>query len=165
MPKPVYIICATGVIEDKQTNLVTIFQAIETVSMTHSDDPKRLAVNEIPAEFGQMTVLSVWMKQDDDEAVSFEHQFVLHCDELDDVTIESDPFTFGDNAYLHRFKMTFRGIPPLQSSGMLAIISRIRKVGDTDWIDSQKYPIRAVVTRHKVTPNPQIEAESTAKVE
>ena len=87
MPKPVYIICAAGLSEDRSTNLVTLFGFVESLVVAPVPIPDGTKVNFVkgpnnPGELGQLKVMAVWMKTSAaEDNVVFEHEFVLQFDD------------------------------------------------------------------------------------
>lgn len=145
MPKPVYIICASGICEDKLTNLVTIFQVLEAFEYTPFENRQEMPAGQIPLEQGSSTILAVWRMDESDSNQQFEHEFAVQAGTAELISTGLSSFSFTPPAVLQRFKMTIQGFPIMESSGYLRLISRIRKTGDVDWGASQEYPIRVTV--------------------
>lgn len=155
MPKPVYIICASGLSEDRATNLVSLFGIIE--SLVVASDPiaevaksTQVKREPKPGDLGQLKVMAVWMKTSDaDVDVTFEHEFVVQCDDVELPPIGRMEFTFTKDAYLKRFLLCFDGLPPVTRDGFAVIRSQIRRDGG-DWL-SQEYPLLIVIHKPEDT--------------
>jgi len=144
MPKPVYIIAAHGLAEDKTTNLVTIFAVIEraTITLRRNVEQKAGVPPVTPIEYGVMTTLAVWKKEPGDTGL-YEHEFLIKFEgqEKPAGVVE---FEFEPEMELKRFSLIMQGFPAPTKSCDVYIVSRIRKKGDSDWL-SQQYPITFVV--------------------
>lgn len=154
MPKPVYIICAAGLSEDRSTNLVTLFGIVESLVVAPVPIPDGTKVNFVkgpnnPGELGQLKVMAVWMKTSAaEDNVVFEHEFVLQFDDVELPPIGRMEFTFTPDAYLKRFLLCFDGLPPMTKDGFAVIRSRIRLDGG-EWM-SQEYPMMMIVHQPEV---------------
>ena len=69
MPKPVYIICAEGIVQDKRTSLVSIFKVTEQVTLELGDVPAPDAQGRglIAGDKFGFEAVSVWRKEGGDE--------------------------------------------------------------------------------------------------
>lgn len=145
MPKPVFIICAREIVEDKSTNLLSIFTVIEKIEAVASDSeiPRgRDGRPGIPPQFQQIKVVAVWMQQDGDRDGEFEHEFQVDVGDFH--RDMAGNFTF-DDAPLKRFQLTLVGFPIPDESCVGYVRSRIRRPGSVEW-QIQEYPIPITIT-------------------
>lgn len=171
MPRPVYIIPAQFVIEEKSTNLVSMIcvnerfevdlRAAESREQLHEaikDNFKK--TGKLQEEFGaaRIHVVAVWMKESGDEMCKFEHEFALAVPASEEIVLGPNEFEFDPTKPFRRFKAIMVGLPPINDSCILEIESRVRRVseGDKDsvWV-RQSYPLTVDVV-HK----PQSSEES-----
>ena len=92
----------------------------------------------VAIDTGIMKAIAVWMQEDEDKDVEFEHEFVFVHDGKEDSTGIS-PFVF--KGLFNRFIMTLGGFVVPAASTMYYFRSRIRKRGENDWLTSQVYPL------------------------
>ncbi len=137
MPRPVYIICSTGGSIDAQSNLVSIFDAIENIQITihvkqepHEPEP----VFRLP-----LRATAVWMAQDGDSGdQEWEFETVVYPGQNGpEKVVHNGKFHFGDAWKL--FRIVSAGTVAFKKPGLARIESRIRRVGDVEWV-SQDYP-------------------------
>ena len=136
MPRPVYVLCARGISEDKISGLMTVFSILETIDITpHKPDQSNLIDNRTL----QLFVLAVWMKDDADGGIDFEHQWILHSGTAHDLATGTS-FQFEQEKPLFRFTLIVQGLKLPDENGLIEFESRVRRAGFEEWI-SQRYPI------------------------
>ncbi|OGQ82489.1 MAG: hypothetical protein A3F90_08870 [Deltaproteobacteria bacterium RIFCSPLOWO2_12_FULL_60_19] len=137
MPKPVYIICSQGGSEDKNTGLVSLFNVVEKIQIIESPPPA--SGQQPPPKTPTFRTLAVWMRADSDKPEDeFEFEVALSVPPTDrEIVGGTGRFSF--TKPLHRFFLDFFGLP-IEGPGTLLVESRIRKVGDKEWL-RQSYPI------------------------
>jgi hypothetical protein len=146
MPRPIYVLCARGVSEDKTSNIVSVLSIIETLEFAQiGDSPPptpttRLSLTE-PPESIRIDALSVWMGLDGDMGHAFEHQWLIHFGPTGIGTGEISPFQFENDRRLSRFHMRLQGVPIPPGQGLMEFKSQIRIAGQQEWRWSQSYPI------------------------
>lgn len=138
MPRPVYILCSESGSQDASTNLVSHFQVIETmqISPIPESDAKVLVV---PAVSFRMT--AVWMKKPEDpegQEYDFETVFYLPPDG-EELIVQTGKFAFDGGKLLYRMIVIGLG-PPFKGAGLFRVESRIRAVGQQEWL-TQDYLI------------------------
>jgi hypothetical protein len=147
MPRPVYIICAKLIAEDRATNLVTLSSILENVEITKtpftpdiSDADKKTAEAENKAKLNAFdtSVLSVWMYESGDDQ-EFEHQFAI-LSGGNETAAEKHPFKYRPDKPLQRFRLNLHGMPMPDKSGLIEIESRVKKKDGEQWI-GQRFPI------------------------
>lgn len=140
MPTPVYIICAESGVQDKERNLVSIFNVLERLMVqvhvstgTKKDAPQRIS----PL---RLWVLAVWRHEPGDEEREFESQFRMV---LPDGQTREQPgkkrFSFDPVRDLVRFILRIEVADPLPE-GVLRLQSLLREVGTDRWL-TQEYSI------------------------
>ena len=142
MPRAVYIICSGDVVEDRLTNLLSVFSIAERLEVRRAN-----VVRDVEIADFRCAVVAVWMKTPNDDGELFEHVFTVVNNPLDELDISPIiQFRFlSDEMHLHRFRIRVEGFPPIVSSGIVLFRSKIRKLGDTDWL-VQEFPMVAHVT-------------------
>ncbi len=139
MPRPIFVLPAQGVVEDRDTNMLSIFGVIDQLTIGEGLRAKATPDHPaVPIDAGIIKVLAVWMREDGDNDVDFEHQFsIIHegKEELD------AKVQFRFKGPLHRFIMTVAGFLVPEHSSMVYLRSRLRRVGSEEWIGSQDYPL------------------------
>jgi len=103
------------------------------------------AVYEARRRANEFTGLSVWMREDGDDDVIFEHQFVMVLPNREQ-PMPSAPFQFSAGSQLQRFRLLMQGVPLLDESCMVYIESHVRRP-DTGQLWRQQYPIICNVQR------------------
>jgi len=149
MPRPVFVILAHGVSEDKTTNLVSLFTIVEVVrhpvaAEEKPTDPSSDKTTFRLSLFSELTALAVWMREDGDEQTVFEHQFAVYVPgETDEkLTVPPQPFQFEAEKSLRRFRLNIQGLLPVgKESGIMELESRVRKAESSDEWLRQRYPI------------------------
>lgn len=139
MPTPVYIICAESGVQDKERNLVSIFNVLEKMTVQVQIVP----AGHKPSRPQQILslrlwVIAVWRGEPGDEKDEFETEFrlVLPDGKVRQPTT-SKTFRFDPVRDLRRFilRMEFADAPP---EGVMRIQNRLRKVGTDQWF-TQEY--------------------------
>jgi hypothetical protein len=136
MPRPVYVLCAKGITEDKLSSLMTAFSILE--SMEFGTERREASILFDPLTV-QLQGLSVWMREESDDEVEFEHQWAVHGGGRHD-TLPATTFRFERERPLFRFTLLTKGIPILTESGLIEFESRVRRLGADEWL-SQSFPI------------------------
>jgi len=159
MPRPVYIVVAKDVVEDKSKSFVSIFSVLELLNMTvapprENVDPNLLAeLNDAHRRATEFSAISVWMRENGDENVLFEHQFAMVFPDRED-PVPAYPFQFSAQFAQIRFRLTIQGIRPLEESCTIYVDSRVRRLDTGDqW--QQRYPIICNVQQPQQHPAPQ----------
>ena len=138
MPLPAFTLCASDLIQDKDTNQLSIFNVIGkvTVRKFRPDQPKpvgELADNEMPFGMGVMKVVAVWSKLDGEDGVELEHEFRVLYGDTDD-RAGGEPFVFNERLSYYRFFLAMRGFPFNDGSDVVIIRSRVRRKGEDQWV-------------------------------
>ena len=152
MPKPVYILCAENITQDRETNLVSISNVIEKFDVTgipvdlgqlpNTDELSKKLAQTANIDIGGrplMKVIAVWALQPGDEGQEFETGMMITSPGKPDMIVGPMPFQFGEGGIYQRAILTVGGLPPLQS-GTITVVSRMRKKGETAW-KTQSYDI------------------------
>lgn len=144
MPRPVYIICSESVAEDRLTGLMSLFQVFERIEMTEVD--KSSKADELLRQKVSMRVTAVWMRFPGDEACDFQHQlaFMMPPDDREHLAeVQSFKFSHPFQRFLAHFIAD-----PFEGAGVLRVESRVRRVGDTQWL-RQDFPILVEIPEQK----------------
>jgi hypothetical protein len=148
MPRPVYIICSESGAEDVRTGIVSHFQVVEKIQVTLLPlETGGLPVSQVIS----LRMTAVWMKSPDDifdQEYELETAFYLPPDDTMRV-VQTGRFSFGPDAPLFR-SVAFGPCPTFVASGLFRVESRIRRVGDQEWL-RQDYPILV-----EILPNPPL---------
>jgi hypothetical protein len=139
MPRPIYVLCARGVSEDKTTNVVSVLSIIEVVEFAPIEQLQSRVMG--PRESLEISVLAVWLGLEHDTGVTFEHQWHVSAPGVQPAIGEISPFQFETERQLSRFHMRLRGLPIPPESCLIEFESRIRVEGQQDWAWRQSYPI------------------------
>src|SRR5690349_11661037 len=97
MPKPIYIICSESIAQDRETNVLSLFNIIERFVVTPGaaivDNDTGMPVVSLIS----FRVIAVWMGTEDDRDVQYESQMILHHpnDPGKDMTVDAGKFVFG----------------------------------------------------------------------
>jgi hypothetical protein len=140
MPRPIYVLCARGVSEDKTSNIVSILSIIETVEFAPIGDPLQVPLMGPPDAF-EISVLAVWMGMDADMGLDFQHQWHVSAPGVEPAVGEVSVFQFENERRLARFHMRLRGVPIPPESCLIEFESRVRPIGQQEWAWRQQYPI------------------------
>lgn len=142
MPKPVYIICAEGVTEDRRTNLVSLFNVLEKLTATvEPDGDNEEKVQRLPLL--RFRALAVWMREESDpldQEFEAKLQLIIPPDGEEITLPVRRRFKFKEGGHLQRISLTFEGGPPMKGPGTLRVLSLVRAVGSEEWL-RQEYPI------------------------
>lgn len=143
MAKPLYIICAESAVEDKRTNLLSLFNILE--KFTAQVKVIRVKGDKIIRRpLFRFRSVAVWMREESDpwdQEFEAQLQLILPPDETEITGApEMARFKFKEGRPLQRISMEFEGDPPFKGPGILRVISRIRPVGSEEWLQ-QEYPI------------------------
>lgn len=142
MPQPAYIICASSVVTDEVTKFVSLFNVIEAFIVATSDDPNVAAIPLPPgAGPSAFKVVAAWIREDGDSPnVPFECQIALVSPEGRDVFFsQPTPFNFVTNFF--RLTTSEIRLPGFPSLGLFRMEGRVRRVGETEWLARQSFPL------------------------
>jgi hypothetical protein len=143
MPSPSYIICCETGTEDKYTGLASLFNVIDRIVVRRHtrQTPDGGAVKSGPT----IRIVAVWRAVGDhDYQAEFESELNLLLSPIGkETTLHSDTFRFLPDKSRHRIVVII-GALDLDQSGLLVFESRIRRLGDPDWL-SQSYVVDVVV--------------------
>ena len=136
MPKPVYVLCAQAVLQEKTSNLVSIFQVLEQITaiIVRKHDDEATATNVHGSRDG-FQAIAVWRKENGDAGETFVHEFLVAEQSAGLV-----PFTFSKEKNLQWFVLNAGGFPIPEKSAMVLVTSRVRRESSNAWC-SQSYPI------------------------
>jgi len=141
MPKPIYILCSESGAEDKDSGQSIHFKVIDRLLLMDRVPEKPagvVLVRPIP-----LHITAVWMRADtDDSRDQFETQVRIFLPPYNVEWIPAPSTTFSFSQPRYRTIMKLAGLL-LTGPGQLLIESRIRKVGDENWL-SQSYPIDVI---------------------
>lgn len=158
MPRPLYIVCSESAAVDQDSNRVSLFNVVEGLEVTLQTIPseQRLTFVKTLGFRG----IAVWMRSEDDDPED-DYEFELAARAPGDT--EENVFADGKFKFTkrnHRFNVHIGVHKPWTESGMFVFISRIRKVGTTEWL-SQDFPIHVDVKK-KVPANQLDGAEESS---
>jgi hypothetical protein len=131
--------------------LVSIQVVVEQIEMAATfvgdkeDKEVQIAKNKGQMESVENHVIAVWMGEEGDDTELFEHEFALVTPQKTD-TIPTETFKFSEKYKTQRFRLTLKGLPVLERSGLIEIESRVRRVGSAEW-RRQAYPVVYIVRR------------------
>jgi hypothetical protein len=145
MPEPVYLICAESGAEDKQTDILSLFNIVERLVITPM--PPVDGVVLVPPQV--LRVVAVWMRNENDGPEDeFEQQMVFSPPAgAASVMTGVTPFRF--EKLLHRFTVKMNIALAFAGPGMFWVETRVRRRGADEWI-THRYPI--VVDAEPPTP-------------
>lgn len=153
MAKPVYIIVAESISEDKTTNLVSLFTVCERwvlYRIPEGDDQPPTDVDVSTKHLLQCVVVAVWMHEEGDEEREYTHQFFVTSQSGTTHEIgDPYPFRFSGKRQFQRFRLNFKGATQFEQ-GQVTFGSRIRS-GDSDWI-TQTYTVRVDIAASEESP-------------
>jgi hypothetical protein len=152
MPKPLFIICSESGVEDKDSRMISLYNILEKVEATRSS----ASGSRGPAICRPMPfrITAVWMRTEEDGHDDLEAQIAMFLPaDGQEVTGERVRFRYEPGKPLHRL-VVFTNSDWFNGPGVFRAVSRIRKVGSTEWI-TQEYP----VTIEEVRPPEQVGTE------
>lgn len=140
MPRPIYIICAESIVEDKNNSL-TLFRVTEMVGVMRVDTSTGQSPNQLgPLKF---QLAAVWMRKENEEAGPFEFEFRMHVGD-DYLSQGGQGSLAGQFTFSHRIhKILMRGeIGRFPAIGLLEMECRVRPVGgnENSWT-AQSFPM------------------------
>ena len=157
MPKPIFIICSSSASTDVETRFLSVFQIIEKFLLSEippppTDDQKILLVRANP-----IFVFATWMiEQGDSHEDDFEHELQFLAPGTGELIAGAqNTFRFSrpdERKSFQRFSGRFEMPPMLKDEGILWVVSRVRKAGETEWI-KQEYPIIVEKRDHSAPPS------------
>src|SRR5262249_28940938 len=120
---------------DASTNLLSHFQVIETLQISKIPPEALQSGQPVLVPMVSLLTTAVWMKMPDDspqQEYEFETAFFLPPDGAEQV-VHHGKFFFSEGKPFYR--LTVRGyLPPFTGPGLFRIESRIRKVGEEQWL-------------------------------
>lgn len=135
MPSPVYIICAHDIVENKATNVVSIFNVVEKITASRAQAGESVPLPHVTL----LKAIAVWRKEEGDEGQEFESEMTVRAGD-EELGRATSVFQFDATAGLHRIILTFPVMLAVQEDGVVTVRSRIRRADNGDWIE-QSYPI------------------------
>jgi len=142
MPKPSYIICSEFLSQDINTEKICAFNIYEKFRLNLTGESKSSdndgGVKERSHNI-DASVIAVWVRNESEHKDTlFEAEFVLYYPnnpEVPEIVIANfGPFRV---EVVWRLKIEGLQLTHAPGSGLLRIESRIRKIGDNDWLASQ----------------------------
>ena len=138
MPRPIYIICCHDIIEGKNDNLVTIVKIVERISILKRQPIKEGEPIQIPP-INILRAVAVWKKEEGDDDREFEGEMAVLAGEKE-IGRAASNFRFTPGKILYRFNLEFPVFSlSTNDGGWIEIQSRVRPVGETEWL-TQSYP-------------------------
>jgi hypothetical protein len=133
MPHPRFIICAESYALDQETNLLSLFQIIDSLHF------ERLGPGGEPQSEGRSRVagdllfcVAVWTMDDSDSAEhDYDVQWEIRVPGTEQAKVIEQP-AFRFTRRHQRFVLQLR-LAPASESGVLRIASKIRRHGATEW--------------------------------
>ena len=144
MPRPVFIICARGSVQDKDSNLLSLYDVVEKLVLIPL--PKITGQSVIVVQSQPFHSVSTWMLEpdkgdshEDDYALEFR---LLPPDGKEAVVLQSSKTRLGAaDENFQRITLKIESLLPFTVSGLWEFEARIRKDGSDGWI-SQSYPLQ-----------------------
>jgi len=151
MPKPRFIVCSQSGSEDKDTQLLSLFNLID-----------KLVFSQTPvagSPIVELRITASWAKEENDDGKHFELQARLNIPgSAKSVDFPIEPFTFSAQNY--RFTGRILGMPPVMKAGDLVITVKIREANSLKWIEhsTQECLIPIEVNEHQLQAEPSVES-------
>ncbi len=146
MPTPVYIICCESGVEDRLTNLASLFNIVERIAVRPAAVQEPGSDTPPPVRFlPSLRIVAVWRAEGEaDFGTDFQSEIRMtmlpqrreHC-------LMSDTFRFLLGTMNHRIVVVI-GALDCTDSGQLVVESRIKRPEEDQWL-TQKYVIDVVV--------------------
>lgn len=135
MLKPVYIVCCENSLEDKTTGLQSYINIYEKI-LFHKN-PAEVP----PAPPTQIRVFALWVGEREDIGRQFESEVNVVLPGPSETVLELDKgtTTCTGEGWI-RVTAHLIGTPPIEGPGIMRLQSRMRRVGDENWL-TQEYPI------------------------
>jgi hypothetical protein len=154
MPRPVYSLFAEKISIDQESNLVSLFGVIEKLDIvlwrvgTEVPPQKKLGILG-----GKL--ISVWGKIPGDNGKKFEFEIDLEFPGGHGGSTGVTPWEFPKDAIFHRF-ITEVQIPPMPESGILSIITKVRRKGSKTWQRQvTEIPVNVTIHLDRELPRPK----------
>jgi hypothetical protein len=163
MPKPVYILCAENITEDKSSGLISIYSVLERIEIKFQVMPQAQPLPQqqpfppiggfrFPTTF---KAIAVWAREPSDVGKSYEGDWIISVPGSDRVVIPANVLRFTRDANLNRNILV--SMLPITQSGTVVIEHRIKRKGANTW-KHQRCEIEAIVhgdidTKRKNKPN------------
>lgn len=161
MPTPVFVVCSESISQDRETNKLSIFSIIERLNLRIGEKPdgtpEKIAIT---AFRGRLT--AVWMFNPGEVNIPFEHEvaFLLPPNGEELLGPKTD-FLLREGFQFYRFITPLVGFPAILKSGTLNLVSRVRRVGDSDWI-SQSCPVFVSVNEPSTEMKSKMDSRASA---
>jgi hypothetical protein len=141
MPLPVYILCATSLAVDKETNFVSYFNVVEKIEIRKMEPAQHDSSRPVVVKASSLEIMAVWMKEQDDTPDRlFEVEFAaLFPNRPEEFILGLVKITFSDPLY--RIRVKDLHLAQFWGPGILKIEARIRPAGAEAWTNRQSYPI------------------------
>ena len=149
MPRPAYIVCCVSSVEDKETNMLSVFNVIENIrGMTVQEAEEKAKTENKPLviQTQELRILCSFMldeQESSDDLFDFELRFLPP--EMEPISVATHEFKI--EKFFHRFKVKFQGpLPTGEKTGVFWIEARAKKKENTEWV-SQRYPIQLEIMK------------------
>jgi hypothetical protein len=144
MARPVYIVFAQAYSMDKDTDLLSVFQIVESIQIAPVPEPQE-GEKAVFVRWQQFRMVAAWMiepEKGDRYEDEYEFEFRLHTPDGATHLGGRGTFSFAapEPRPVHRFPAHFDNPLPLPGPGPMRIEHRIRKAGAGEWL-SQDYPV------------------------
>jgi hypothetical protein len=141
MPVPVYIICCESGSEDSFTGLASLFNVIDRIVVRPAASEEKGNSEHRAHGATSLRIVSVWMGE---EAGDFESEFeteirITLLPHGDEAVLYSEPFRLSPEKRRHRTTVILNRAY-FKETGTLVIESRVRRIGETEWI-TQRYTV------------------------
>lgn len=151
MPSPVFIIVSGSAVEDRRTNLLSVFNVVERLVIRKKLPDEQLGVpgqfrqvdlGESPSTHFGFSIQAVWMLEPSDPPEgTFDAELLFTVPPHNrQVRHSMPPLEYKKGGFLVRFGAVLIGPPPCDGSGILRVAIRIRRAGEQKWFE-QEYPI------------------------
>lgn len=151
MPKPVFIVVSQSGVEDRQTNLLSLFNVIERLvikkkpAKEDAGEPgqfKEVNAAELPAMHFGFRIAAVWMlEQSDPPEGTLDAEMVFSVPPHNrEVRHSMGPLEYKKGSFIVRVSAIVIGPPPCDGSGILRVKIRVRFSDTLEWLE-QEYPI------------------------
>jgi len=137
---PLYIICSETSVQDKESNLLTLCNVIEKLTITGPSSPGMDSQRPI-VPILRLHATAVWIREEGDEGREFEARFTITPPGQPPIDLPLTKFKIPSPAHLQRLRFVYDGPPFFTAGGVLTITSQVRPAGsDSPW-RSQAYVI------------------------
>ncbi len=136
MPRPVFIICAETGAVDKITSFASLFGIFEKINYRRAKEGE-------PQPAFKMMIVASWMRDpNENQEQEFENEFLIIVPPNGrEISLGKGLFSFSPGIEFWRPIAKFESALPIDGSGVMQVVNRVRRSGaDGEWI-SQSYPI------------------------